>query len=60
MPDSIFHESMTQGITFFFFLVGGDNSCFPQDERVLSLYISGRGEILSYNELRQMGLTSLQ
>ena len=32
MPDSIFHESMWQGITFFF-LVRGDTSCFPQDER---------------------------
>ena len=32
MPDSIFHESMWQGITFFFFLVRGD-TCFPQDER---------------------------
>ena len=33
MPDSISHESMKQGITFFFFLVRGDTSCFPQDER---------------------------
>ena len=37
MPDSILHESMRQGITpvflFFFFLVRGDTSCFPQDER---------------------------
>ena len=42
MPDNIFHESMSQEITcwFFvfvflllFFLVRGDNSCFPQDER---------------------------
>ena len=36
MPDSIFHESMSQGITcffFFFFLVRGDTSCSPQDER---------------------------
>ena len=32
MPDSIFHESMRQGITFFF-LMRGDTSCFPQDER---------------------------
>ena len=42
MPDSIFHESMGQGIMFFFFLiifyyyyflVRGDTSCFPQDKR---------------------------
>ena len=38
MPDSIFHESMRQGIKwdfflFFFFLVRGDTSCFPKDER---------------------------
>ena len=46
MPDSIFHESMRQGITcvcvLFFCVcvcacvcvcVRGDTSCFPQDER---------------------------
>ena len=38
MPDSIFPESMRQGITFFFgtslvLLVLFDTSCFPQDER---------------------------
>ena len=36
MPDSIFHESMRQGITpffFLFFLVLGDTSYFPQEER---------------------------
>ena len=42
MPDSIFHESMRQGVTFFYYLffiiyflffVRGDTSCFPQDER---------------------------
>ena len=39
MPDSIFHESMRQGITcvcvffVFVFFVRGDTSCFPQDER---------------------------
>ena len=44
MPDSIFHESMRQGITcvcFFFvvvvfvfvFFVRVNTSCFPQDER---------------------------
>ena len=34
MPDSIFHESMSQGdnLLFFFCLVQGDTSCFPQDE----------------------------
>ena len=41
MPDSIFHESMRQGITcvcvflgfFCCFFVQGDTSCFPRDER---------------------------
>ena len=41
MPDSIFHESMMQGIAcvcvfcfvLFCFFEGGDTSCFPQDER---------------------------
>ena len=46
MPDTIFHESMRQGITcvcfffcfsfvllFLFFCVRGVTSCFPQDER---------------------------
>ena len=43
MPDSVFHESMRQGITcvcaffvfvfVFLFFVRNDTSCFPQDER---------------------------
>ena len=42
MPDSVFHESMRQGITcvcafsvfvFGFFFMRNDTSCFPQDER---------------------------
>ena len=40
MPDSIFYESMRQGITcvcvffvFVFFFLRGDTSCLPQDER---------------------------
>ena len=45
MTDSIFHESMRQGITcvcvffvfvlffYFLFFCAGDTSCFPQDER---------------------------
>ena len=47
MPDSIFHESMRQGIIwdffvffFFFFLVRGDTSYFPQDERDEISFIS--------------------
>ena len=32
MPDNVVHESMRLGI-FFFFLVRGDTSCLPQDER---------------------------
>ena len=39
MPDSIFDESMRQGIPFFYYFIylfifgAGDTSCFPQDER---------------------------
>ena len=68
MPDSIFHESMRQGITCLFLFV-----CFFWSGVILlfssgwkrwnQFYhynISGRGEILSYNELKQMRLITLQ
>ena len=70
MLDSIFHESMRQGITWDFFILFifffGVRWYFlfsSEWKRWNQFYhynISGRGEILSYNGLRQMGLISLQ
>ena len=69
MPDSIFRESMRQEVTyffFFFFFLGGWYFYFLQNERwkrwsqFCHYNISGRGEILSCNGLRQIGLISLQ
>ena len=77
MPDSIFHESMRQGITcsvlfclfVFSYLFVGSVLCgvvllFPSGwKRWNQFYhynISGRGEILNYKGLTQMGLISFQ
>ena len=67
MPDSIFHESMRQGITdnlfLFFFSLRVILLFSSGPKRWNQFYrynISGRGEILSYNGLRQMGLISFQ
>ena len=69
IADSIFHESMRQEITFsvlfcllFVFVCcllfpAGWYFCLPQ---FYHYNISGCGEILNYNGLRQMGLISLQ
>ena len=69
MHDNIFHESMRQGVTcsvslfFCFFLCGVIllfSSGWKRWNQFYHYNISGRGEILSYNELKQMGLITLQ
>ena len=64
MPGSIFHESMRQGITSFFFVFflnffgAGWYFLFSSGWKRWNQfyhYNSERGEVLSYNGLRQMG-----
>ena len=60
MPDSIFHESIRQGITYFFCFVCLFSFFAGRWNQFYRYNISGRGEILSYNGLSQMRLISLQ
>ena len=64
MPDSAFHESKGVGSnSFFSFFLRGDDSVFIKWKRWNQFYqynISGRGDILKYKRLKQVGMISLQ
>ena len=59
---TIIHAALTLLAYFFFSFFVGDTSVFlrmKEMELVLSYNISGRGEILNFNGLRQMGSSGI-